>query len=169
MLVSGFKRAFIGALVGGNRVIVIERLRDEPVIAAIRAKIKQFWRDVETGNEPAPIMPGDAEAVIRLNQHAEPGKVLDASGDEKIATLVAEYKRLTAERDTADEAAKVLKAEILIAIGDAEKVMLDGWTISAGTVAETPPTLITAEMIGTTYGGRKGFRNCRITARKEKK
>lgn len=169
MLVSGFQRAYIGALVGGNRGIIIERQRDEPVIAAIRRQIKLFWKSIELGAEPAPIMPDDAEAVIRLNQHAEPGKILDASSDEKIASLVAEYKRLTAERDTADEAAKVLKSELLIAIGDAEKVLLDGWTISAGLVAETPPTLITAEMVGTTYGGRKGFRNCRITKRKETK
>lgn len=169
MLVSGFPRAFIGALVGGNRGVVIERLRDEPVIAAIRHRIRRFWHDLANGIEPPAVMPDDAEAVIRLNSHAEPGKILDATGDAKIATLVSEYKRLTAERDSADEAAKVIKAELMTAIGDAEKVLLDGWTISASVTAETPPTLITADMVGTTYGGRKGFRNCRINKRKETK
>jgi hypothetical protein len=28
--------------------------------------------------------------------------------------------------------------------------------------AETPPTLITESMVGTSYGGRKGFRNLRV-------
>jgi predicted phage-related endonuclease len=167
MMVSGYPRAFIGALIGGNRPIVIERLRDDAVIAAIRHRIKQFWRDVDDGIEPPPLMPEDAEAVIRMNQFAEPGKILDASTDEKIASLVEKYKQLTATRDTADEDAKAIKAELLIAIGDAEKVLLPGWTISAGMVADTPPTVITTDMVGQTYGGRKGFRNMRINKRKE--
>ena len=35
-------------------------------------------------------------------------------------------------------------------------------------IADTPPTLITEDMVGTTYGGRRGYRNFRINARKAK-
>lgn len=167
MAVSGFKRAFIGAFIGGNRGVVIERERDEDVIRAIRAKVAEFWRTVDAGQEPDPVMPEDAEAVIRMHQYAEPGKILDASGDEEIARLVTEYKAACVARDRADEDAKVLKAELLERIGDAEKVLLPGFTISASMIADTPPTLITAEMVGTTYGGRKGYRNFRINTRKK--
>ena len=90
MAVSGFKRAFIGAFIAGNRGVVIERERDEAVIAAIQAKVADFWRTVDASEEPTPVMPGDAEAVIRLNQYAKPGKILDASGDANIAALVLE-------------------------------------------------------------------------------
>lgn len=168
MMVSGFKRAFIGAFIGGNRGVVIERERDEAVIAAIRAKIAEFWHTVDNHIEPAPMMPGDAEVVIRLNQYAQPGKILDASSDANIAALVADYKHAAKlEKDWAEDK-EVCKAKLLEAIGDAEKVLLDGWTISASMQAETPPTVITAEMIGTSYGGRKGFRNLRINPRKTK-
>lgn len=167
MLVSGYSRTFIGALIGGNRGIIIERLRDEPVIAAIRSKIAEFWQSVDDGIEPPPLMPEDAEAVIRLNQYAEPGKIIDATGDEKIASLVARLAEANKTKKLAEEDADVAKAELLIEIGDAEKVLLQGYSISAGSVQDTLPTMITAEMVGTTYGGRKGFRNCRLYPRKE--
>ena len=166
MAVSGFKRAFIGAFVGGNRYELIERERDEAVIAAIRAKVEQFWDTVEAGQEPTPVMPGDAEVVIRLNQYAQPGKILDASDDANIAALVSQYKHAAKQAKDWEEEKDVCKAKLFEAIGDAEKVLVDRWTISAGIQAETPPTVITADMVGTTFGGRKGFRNLRINAKK---
>lgn len=168
MAVSGFKRSFIGAFIGGNRGVVIERERDEAVIAAIKAKVAEFWASVDAHREPAPMMPGDAEVVIRLNQYAKPGKILDAGDDEKITALVAKYKQAALAEAEAAEDKEVAKALLLEAIGDAEKVLLQGWTISAGIQAETPATVITAEMAGQTYGGRKGFRTLRINKRKPK-
>ena len=167
MAVSGFKRAFIGAFIGGNRGVVIERERDEDVIRAIRHRVAEFWRTVDAGQEPEPVMPDDAEVLIRMNQYAQPGKVLDASSDENIARLVDEYRQANAAKKNAEEDAEVAKARLLEAIGDAEKVLLPGYTISASMIADTPPTLITDEMVGQTYGGRKGYRNLRITAKKK--
>lgn len=168
MAVSGFKRAYIGAFVAGNRYELIERERDEAVIAAIRHKVAEFWRTVDANEEPAAIMPGDAEAVIRLNQYAQPGKILDVGTDANIAALVFDYNHAAKQAADWEEDKNVCKAKLLEAIGDAEKVLLDGWTISASLQAETPATVITADMIGKTYGGRKGFRNLRINARKPK-
>lgn len=168
MLTSGYPRTFIGALIGGNKGVVIERLRDEPVIAAIRSKIAEFWKSVDDGIEPPPMMPEDAEAVIRLNQYAEPGKIVDVTGDENIASIVARIAAASKAEKLAKEDAAVAKAEFLIAIGDAEKVLLNGYSVSTGTVHDTAPTLITADMVGTEIGGRKGYRNCRLYARKEK-
>ena len=166
MMVSGYKRAYIGAFIAGNRGVVIERERDEAVISAIRAAIAAFWATVDAGQEPAPVMPGDAEAVIRLNQYAKPGKILDAGDDANIAALVENYKTAAALEAQGKEDKEVAKAKLLEAIGDAEKVLLSHWTISAAMQADTPPTLITADMVGTTYGGRKGFRNLRINPKK---
>jgi len=168
MAVSGFSRAFIGAFVAGNRGVVIERQGDEQVIRAIRHRVAEFWRTVDAGEEPEPVMPDDAEALIRLHQYAQPGKVLDAGDNPAITALVEEYKRAANAEATAKEDKDVAKARLFEAIGDAEKVLLPGWTISAAIQAETPPTLITAEMVGTTYGGRKGFRGLRVNPRKSK-
>lgn len=169
MAVSGFKRAFIGAFIAGNRGVVIERLRDEDVIAAIKAKVADFWRTVDDGQDPEPVMPGDAEVMIRLNQYAKPGKVLDASSDDVLAELIERYKLAAAAEKNATEDKDVAKAEIFKHIADAEKVLTGSWTVSAAMQAETPPTLITANMVGTSYGGRKGFRNLRINPRKPTK
>ena len=169
MAVSGFKRAFIGAFIGGNRGVVIERLRDEDVIAAIKAKVADFWRTVDAGLEPEPVMPGDAAVIIRLNQYAKPGKVLDASSDDVLAELIERYKLAAAAEKNATEDKDVAKAEIFTHIGDAEKVLTSEFSVSCALQAETPPTLITANMVGTSYGGRKGFRNLRINPRKPTK
>ncbi len=169
MAVSGFKRAFIGAFIGGNRGVVIERLRDEDVIAAIRAKVADFWRTVDAGQEPDPVMPGDAEVLIRLNQYAKPGKVLDASQDDVLAEMIERYKAAAAAEKNAGEDKDVAKAEIFKHIADAEKVLTSTWTVSAAMQAETPKTLITQNMVGTSYGGRVGFRNLRINPRKPTK
>jgi predicted phage-related endonuclease len=169
MAVSGFKRAFIGAFIGGNRGVVIERLRDEPVIAAIKAKVADFWRTVDAGEEPDPVMPGDAEVLIRLNQYAKPGKVQDASSDDVLAELIERYKKAAADEGNAKDDKDVAKAEIFKHIADAEKVLTGLWTVSAAMQAETPATLITQNMVGTSYGGKKGFRNLRINPRKPTK
>lgn len=167
MAVSGFPRAFIGAFIGGNRHVVIERERDEDVIRAIRAKVAEFWRTVDAGQEPEPVMPDDTEAVIRLHQYAEPGKHLDA--DDEIERLVAEYRAAKDAARDAEAAAETAKARLLAAIGDAERVTGAGWKLTATMIADTPPTVITPEMVGQTYGGRKGYRSLRITASGPKK
>lgn len=168
MMVSGFDLSYIGALVGGNESFVVERQRDEAVIQSMRARIAAFWASIAAGAEPAPVMPEDAAALIRLNAYAEPGKILDATGDEEIASLVQSYREASAAEAGAAEDKQAAKAMLLARIGDAEKVLGSGWSISASMTADTPPTVITVEMVGESYGGRKGFRNCRINTRKSK-
>jgi predicted phage-related endonuclease len=169
MAVSGFKKAYVCAFVGGNRYRVIERHRSERVIAAIRLAVAKFWRSVSKNEPPPPMMPEDADALIRLHSYAEPGKILDASSDAEIASLVREYQRASLAEKEATEDKQTAKAQLLERIGDAERVLGLCWTISASMIADTPPTTITAEMIGTTYGGRKGYRGLRITTKKGNK
>lgn len=167
-LVAGIQRTYIAALIGGNRLVIIRRDGDAQVQRAIRHRIREFWRTVDAGQEPPPVMPEDADAAIRLQAHAEPGKQIDARDDAKIATLVAAYREASAAAANADEAKKVAKAELLAAIGDAERVIGDGWTLSAGLVSDVPPTVITADMVGRTYGGRAGYRNLRLNVKGKK-
>lgn len=159
MLVSGFKRSFIGALVGGNQGIVIERQRDEPVITAIRSKIAEFWASIEHNIQPPAIMPEDADAVIALNQYARPGKILDASNTPQITDLVQQWRDASRTEKQAGETAKVLKAQLMELTGDSEKILGNGFHITATMRADSPATVITEDMVGSTYGGRKGYRN----------
>lgn len=158
MLVSGLRRAYIGVMVGGNDIRVIEREADPDVHRAILGKCAEFWQSIDEGRAPDPVMPDDAEAVIRMHQFAEPGKLLDARNDAHIASLVQQYHQLGQVEKDAGEQRKVLKAELLQRIGEAEKVLLDGFSVSAGMVGP-------AEVAYT----RAGYRNFRVTAKKPAK
>lgn len=166
MLVSGFPRSYIGALVGGNKGMVIERERDEAVIAAIRAKIAGFWKSIDDGAEPPPVFPEDAQAIIEALAYAEPGKVLDMTSDGEVANLCAAYKEAAAREKNAHEDKRVAQAKLLTAIGDAERVLARGFKLSATMIADLPKTVITADMVGTSYGGRSGYRRLTITPTK---
>lgn len=158
LAVSGLKHATIGALVGGNRVILIERDRDEKIISAIEKKVDAFWASIAAGAAPKPNFVRDADFIAELYGYAKPGSVLDAASDKSIDVLVATYREAAARAKAADEDKSAAKAELLTKIGDAEKVLGTGWSISAGV---TGPTTVEAYE-------RKGFRNFRVNVQKQK-
>lgn len=168
LMVSGYKQAYIAALVGGNRLVVIRRDRDDAVISAMAAKIAEFWASIASDTPPLPVMPADADAVIAMMQHADADRAIYSTAVPGIDALVAQYQQASAAAKAADDAKTSAKAEMLAAIGDASRVLGDGWTISAGTIADTPPIVITQDMVGTSYGGRKGRRDFRVTTKKDK-
>lgn len=156
--VSNREWAAIGVLVGGNKVEVIHRKRDRAVGQAIRRKIDAFWKTIAAKQEPAPEFPQDSAMVCSLHQYAEPGKVFDAQGDAEISQWIAEYHQAGRDERDAKDRKETAKAQILMRIGDAERVLAEGFSVSAGLVA---PAWIEAYE-------RKGFRNFRVTAKKAK-
>lgn len=134
MLVSGLRRAYIGVMVGGNRIEVLERLADDTVHQGILTRAAQFWQSIADNTPPAPVMPDDADAVIRMNSFAEPGKLIDLRKDDGIADMLRRYDDLGNQVRQLDEDRKVLKADLLVKIGDAEKVLTSAGKISAGIV-----------------------------------
>lgn len=168
LLVTGFKRAHICALVGGNKSVVITRERDEQVIAAIRQRIHEFWTTVDAGHEPDPVMPADHDVLLALHSHAEPGKLVDLSDRTDVLALIQDYRQASADESEAKERKDNAKIALLIAAGDAEKVRCGQYSVSCGVVAENPGTVIDASMIGQAYGARKSYRGLRVTEKKEK-
>jgi predicted phage-related endonuclease len=168
LLVSGLSVAYIGVLIGGNDVRVLRRDADAAVHSAIRDQARAFWDSISNNQAPDPVMPDDAAAVIRMHQFAEPGRLRDARGDEVIASAIADYARIGREIEDLQAIRDSRKAEILTLVGDAERVLAQGFTISAGMVADSPGTLVTADMVGQYVGGRRGYRNFRVTAVKSK-
>lgn len=158
MLVSGLRRAYIGVLVGGNDVRILEREADPQVHAGIRAKAAEFWASIANGKAPDPVMPDDAAAVIRMHQYAEPGKLLDAREDAALAEQLMRYHQLGSDIKRLQEDRDVLKAELLQRIGDYEKVITAVGNISAGMVGP-------AEVSYT----REPYRNFRFTPSKAAK
>lgn len=151
--------ACIGVLIGGNRAEIVVRERDPEVGQAIAFKSLEFWNLVDAGKSPPVTLPEDADIISKIYGYAEPGKVYDASADAAVAELVRQYSEIQQLVSAGEKQKQSLKAELLLVIKDAERVLVPGFNVSTGTVAE-------AEIPAYT---RKGYRNVRITAKKETK
>jgi predicted phage-related endonuclease len=172
LMMSERKHCLLAALVGGNRLVLIKRDRNEAVIASIKAKIAEFWASIESNTPPKPNFSKDAEFIASLYRYAEPNKVFDARGNESFIELAREHKRLKQIIKESDEQCDGLKAQMLMVIGDAEKVEGGEFSISLGMVADnvkmitdlTPAQLAGEEPVSK----RAGYRNFRVTFRKVK-
>lgn len=148
----------IAALVGGNRPIVVARRRDRDVGKKLVEHVGMFWKRIEHKIDPDPDFKRDVDVIAKLYGFAEPGKILDAVGDERITALCAQYKQFADAEKNAKEEKQARKAELLTLIGDAEKVLVSGYTISCGLVGPCPVSYT-----------REGYRNFKITAKKSAK
>lgn len=157
LLTSGRKENYIGALISGNKIICFKREPDLAIHEAIKSKVAAFWESIDANREPTPDFKADADFITKLNQFAEPGKLLNAMGDAKLAGLVRDYKEWGDQAKAAQDEKDGIKAQILTLIQDAEKVVGDGYTISASL---KPPTLVEAYT-------RKAFRDFRVFLKKE--
>lgn len=156
LLVTGRAWAAIAALVGGNDLRMVYRLADPEIHQAILAKAAAFWASIDAGAEPAPDFTRDLETIARLYAHAEPGKVVQTD-DARLVDLAAAYTEAAAAEKAATERQEAAKAEMLTLIGDAEKIVMPGFSISAGVVG---PTHVEYD--------RKGYRNFRVYQKKGK-
>ncbi|MNG21335.1 hypothetical protein D3C84_1056850 [compost metagenome] len=94
------------------------------------------------------------------------GQTVDMSSNNRLAELVAEHAKASADYKDADTRKDAAKAEILLIIGENKTVIGTGFKISAGTVKDSPGTLVEPHMIGTRIGGRKGYRGMRVYPQK---
>ena len=150
--------AAIGALIGNNHLEVLIRERDDEVCKAIAAKCETFWTNLAKGVLPPVDLPADAAIISALYKYAQPGKVLDAQADDNIQALCQQYAEAGRAAKAAEDAKATAKAQLLMKIGDAEKVLVSGYSVSAGVVGETEIPAYT----------RKGYRLVRITEKKVK-
>ncbi len=157
MLVSGHTVCYIGALVGGNKLVLIRREADLSVHEAIKAKVAMFWASVDANQPPEPDFARDAEFISKMYGFASPNKVMAAQGNVRILELANAYKLAGDEAKSASERKDAAKAELLTLIGDAEKVIGNTFKISATVIG---PTRIEYD--------RKGYRDFRINWTKQK-
>jgi putative phage-type endonuclease len=148
----------MGVLVGGNDTQLVLRERDEEVGASIERKVGDFWASLGRGEMPPVKLPEDVEIIRRLYMGSTPGKVMDSQGDDEIKEMCKNYREAMECRDAHENARKSIGARLLMKIGDAEKVLVDGYGISAGTVGETVIESYT----------RKSYRNLTVREKKVK-
>lgn len=157
MMVSGLKWARIAALVGGNTVAIIERKLDEDVVFSIIEKATKFWERIETQTPPAPDFIQDADFIKELYKQAEPGTIIDITQETELTTLAATYKSLADQIKGLEDQRAGIKSQLLMAIGEHEKAIGNGFSISASMIG---PTEISYT--------RKGYRDFRVNWKKVK-
>ena len=150
------QRTRIRALVGGNRMVEIVRERNPEICEMIINKSRKFWKSIDDNIPPSPDFSHDEDTLRKLYGYAEPGKVLVADEYGRITDLADLYCQASAMAKSYEEQKKAYKNELMTLIGDAEKVVGRGFSITAGVTA---PTEIAAHT-------RAGFRQFRIYQKK---
>lgn len=145
-------------MVGGNEARLVFRKRDREIGKAIRAKVAAFWQRVEENNPPSADYSRDADLIAKLYSEVEPGRIVNADDDAEITALVHEFKQAKLDETAATKRADAAKARILERVTTAEKIIGSFGSISVSRTKDTPAKIITAEMIGTSIGGRAGYR-----------
>lgn len=136
LAVLDYEKTYIGVLVGGNRLVLVERDRDRAVGEAIKKRVAEFWATIRIDAAPNPDYSRDAETIRRLYSYANPDSVMDARGNSRINVLASMYKEAKRKQVDAERECSEIKSEIITLIGDNERVNGDGFTISAGLVGE---------------------------------
>ena len=127
LLLSGYRRAFIVALVGGNNLVVHEREPDAEVQAAIVEKVTAFWSSVDAGIEPKPDFVRDADLLLSRIYNRSDGTEIEA--DAETLDLLNQWLAAKSAADTV----KPLQARIAERIGTASKVRTPQGVLSCAT------------------------------------
>jgi predicted phage-related endonuclease len=93
--------------------------------------VKQFWRDVETGNEPGPDYGRDAELLRYVAPRETPGKQIDLSGDNELPVLLEQRAEISDSIKRLEARCDEIETGLKFKMRDAEVVTgLDGWSIT---------------------------------------
>ena len=155
MHISGVAQCFIGALIGGNRVVLLKRDYDAAVGRSLEAACKKFWHQVETNTPPPFDFIRDADLISALYAQSTKGKTIQATDD--VERVMSEYKEAAARASEANDIKDARCAELLTLAGDAEKILGLNYTASLGMVDRKEYTVKAST-----------YRNVRIYAKKEK-
>lgn len=161
MGLAGHDSGVLVALVGGNELRIWHYDFRPRLFAEIERRVENFWRSVEQGDPPAPDFAADGRVIGELYGHGDGGHV-DLTGDNYAAVLAQRFLSAKTDEKEARERAEAAKAELVQKIGNASTARLDGFALTARRTKDTAPTLITAAMVGTTYGGRNGCRRFEV-------
>lgn len=164
MEVADAEYVIIAPLVGGNTPMPFYRKRNRQYGEMIREKIAAFWASVDAGKAPAPDYTQDGDTIAKLFAN-DNGETVDMSGNNRLAELVAEYASAAADEKAAKARKDAAKAESLIIIGEAAKVVGSGFSISATSVKGSEGRLITEADVGSRVGGRSGYRGFRVSVK----
>ena len=130
MAVTGFKKAYIACLIGGNKFIWKQVDRDEELISMIIKAEREFWEEHVVKNIP-PAIDGSSAAEEFLKQRykeSQPGKVVDLKVEYK--DKISRYFELKETVDQLDEEKAAVENQLKNEIGDAECGMVGRYIVN---------------------------------------
>lgn len=134
MLVGNYQWCAIAPLVGGNASELLYRKPDLELQESIKAEVANFWQTVDNNAEPLPVMPDDADYIIKQHKVVNDKLEVDLSTNNQLQELITRYRVAGEAKRDAEQAMKVVKAEILPLIGAAAKVKCGDFKILAGRI-----------------------------------
>lgn len=153
---SGLSTAYIAALVGGNKLYLITRERNDRIIERLGNACMEFWVSIAENKPPKFDYVRDAQFIKQLYSHAEPGRTMDATS--RAEALASNYKDVTETIKSLEDKRTAIKSELLTIMGESEKLIGSNFSVSARMVG---PKMISYE--------RKGYRDFRINFKKGEK
>jgi len=128
MAITNSPVGYLGVLIGGNEGHLFEVKPIPKLIADIKKRTGLFWADVESGNEPEPVVPDDVVAMTRTWLETVTGDRV-MKGDEALEGFLKLYAEGQLLAKTGKNMQEVAKGEVMKLAGDAEKILLDGGSI----------------------------------------
>lgn len=133
MLCTGLPWAVLACLVDGQTYLFFRRA-DPKIHELILKKVNAFWVKVTAGKEPNPdfMCENDQAMIFAMFKKRKIRKEVDLSTDNHLPELCARYLDAAAEAKMSELRKNALKAEIVLKIGDAEKVKVgENYTVSS--------------------------------------
>jgi predicted phage-related endonuclease len=94
--------------------------------AKIAAAVADFWRAVDAGEQPPPVMPQDRETLIRMFPRETEGEEISLDGDNEVPGLLAEWATLRGATKRLQEVTDCIRVKV----GTASTARCAGWTIN---------------------------------------
>lgn len=119
MAVTGFQKAYIAVLVGGNKFYWTEVYRDEQLIKMLISMESHFWNCVKTGEEPD--VDASKATSLYLNKkysNVKADSVVDL--DEQMLTVIERYENIKIELNVLAEEKQLLENQLKSALADNE-------------------------------------------------
>ena len=129
MCVTGAKKTYIAALVGGNQFYCRTVERDENLIQQIIAMEKAFWENNVVGNQE-PIPDGSEATTQYLNQRFAHSNGQAVSLPDDLISVCEEYNRLAEQIDELTVARDCAANRLKHTLGENEIGLVGGYRIS---------------------------------------
>jgi predicted phage-related endonuclease len=137
------------------------RQRDREMGAAIIKRIQKFWTDVAAGTPPSPDYSRDSDVIKAL--HRDDAGVLDRTEDLEFNALLARMARLQDEKKQIEDDYKATQAELIHRLGNCGEAFGRDYKFKVTMTKDSPGTEVTADMVGTCIGARKGYPRCTLS------